>query len=135
MEILILLGLLAGAGFAVHAAVKQPGAGAGSSSALPHPTTFNPAPKKATGDAALKAKACAAANSYVASLSKAGLPKPPNWDHLNCDQKVAAVATIVGGGSIAGMIQAAVAATAAINSGKIVDETKKTIDKWTGGVL
>lgn len=131
MGLLILLGVASSmAIFAWHGA---PGPTAPPSRAPVAPiATFKPKP---AGDAELKAKACAAANSYVAALRKAGLPAPPGWDGMNCDQRVAATATLVGGGSLAGMIQAAGAAIAGLNSNTIADQTKAAVDRWTGGRL
>jgi hypothetical protein len=39
------------------------------------------------------AEACQAAELYVLGLEKAGLPPPPGWGALSCEEKVVAVAS------------------------------------------
>jgi hypothetical protein len=87
---------------------------------------------------ATKDKACAAANTYVALLQRYGLPKPPGWDSMNCDQRIAAAATVAGGGALAGMAEAAAAAEILANyqsvaggvTGAVHDAGKKASDAY-----
>lgn len=52
-------------------------------------------------------EACAIADAYVAELHHSGLPTPPNWRGLSCDRKIIAFASVFGGGTVSGVLEAA----------------------------
>lgn len=47
------------------------------------------------------------ADAYVAELRALGLPTYPGWDRLSPERKIIALASVFGGGTIPGAVQAA----------------------------
>lgn len=90
-------------------------------------TSIASASSPAEKDKATITAACTAANVYVAELHTIGLPVPPNWSKLSCDQKIAAVAACSGGGSIAGMVQAAAFVLAAVHANQLTADSKHAL--------